>query len=122
MAEDQQAVSPIVAIVGTMIGGTLTLFGFVWMWSPIPFGIVFMAIGLTILIGVNPLVRRWVRRLRVKHKKIDDTLDAVQERAPGPIRAALERTDPDPPGRDAGEAGEAGEADGHASSNDPRKE
>lgn len=88
-------VSLFVSVIGNIAGGVLTLVGFVLMWSPIPFGIVLLAIGLTVLIGVNAWVRATLRQLRQRYKAVDETLDVVQSRAPGPIRDALARTDPD---------------------------
>lgn len=76
-----------------IIGGAFCFFGILGVLTPIPFGLIFFAIGLLFLIPTTPWVTRSVRRARGRFASFDRAMDAMTRRAPAPYRRVLRRTE-----------------------------
>ncbi len=94
MTLQTKTISPVTAVIGSALGALLVVIGLAIAWSPIPFGVILLATGLTLLVWANPWVRQGVRALRTRSAKVNAALTSIQNQAPGPIRRTLERTDP----------------------------
>ncbi len=81
-------------VLAGVLGLLLILFGTVAAISPIPFGVVFVFIGLILLGIVAPPTRPWLRGLRRRWGWLDDRLDEAQEVWPEPIAKPLRESDP----------------------------
>ncbi|MEM9170888.1 MAG: hypothetical protein AAGC56_14700 [Pseudomonadota bacterium] len=79
-------------------------------FTPIPFGILFIAIGLVLLSTVAPPVRHWLKGVRRRWKWLNRQLRRLQKSAPAWIGDALRKSDPDPDEPDETED-DAGETD-----------
>lgn len=74
----------------TLFALALIFFGFILMLSPIPFGIILIALGFLLLAAVAPSVLRWLRK---RWRWLDRRLDALQERLPEWIAKHLRKSD-----------------------------
>ncbi len=72
----------------------LILVGVIAAVSPIPFGIIFVVLGLILLTVVFPPVRPFLRMLRRRWGWLDNRLDALQEELPDPMAEPLRDSDP----------------------------
>ncbi|MBB5520071.1 hypothetical protein [Amphiplicatus metriothermophilus] len=70
----------------------LIVFGMIWMWSPIPFGFVFIIIGFLLLAAVAPAFIRFLRR---RFGWFERFLHWLERRLPGWLARLLRRTDVD---------------------------
>ena len=70
----------------------LIAFGLIWMWSPIPFGFVFIVIGFLLLAAVAPAFIRFLRR---RFGWFERFLHWLERRLPGWLARLLRRTDVD---------------------------
>lgn len=77
------------------LGWVLLFIGIVGVLTPIPFGIVFLALSLVLLIPTSPGLTRFLQRMRRRSPKIDRSMAAVIRRAPAPYRRILRQTDVD---------------------------
>ncbi len=71
--------------------------GFVLLFSPIPVGVFFMAIGLSLLISVSDAVAHKVLVYRKKHGKLNDQLNWVEGKLGSRLHfvsAAMHKTRP----------------------------
>lgn len=73
----------------------LILLGIVMTPLPIPFGLLSILLGLSLLISVVPAVRLWVIRLRLKYQRSSARLNRIGKRMPAFLRALIEDTDPE---------------------------
>lgn len=90
----------------------LIVVGVVAAISPIPLGVVMIAVGLIMLSFVAPPVRGFVRWLRRRWKWLDHRLDDAQETLPESIAEPLRESDPpDEEDEDAGEDNDPGTDD-----------
>ena len=76
-----------------LIGFIFLLFGFVGMLTPIPFGIVFFAIGLIFLLPTSPWLVRFIQKLRRKYRRVDGVFHSMTRRAPQPYKRVLRETE-----------------------------
>ncbi|MEM9705734.1 MAG: hypothetical protein AAF850_06605 [Pseudomonadota bacterium] len=84
---------------------TLIVVGVLTAFSPVPFGILFIAIGLVLLSTVAPPVRDALRNLRRRWRWLDRRLDDAQDTLPDRLSDPLRATDPE----DEDEADEPGD-------------
>lgn len=71
--------------------------GFVLLFSPVPIGVFFMVIGLSVLITTSDLVAEKVLGYRQKHHKLNDRLNWVEEKLDNRLRfvsLAMHKTRP----------------------------
>lgn len=77
-----------------VIGSTLVLFGLVLSVTPIPVGLVMVAVGLLLLAPYFKPIQSLVRRLRRRSDTVDRSLRKIKRRCPPVIRTAIEKTAP----------------------------
>lgn len=84
-------------IVHQLIGGVLVITGAIVTPTPIPFGLIMMTIGFTLLAPYMPPVQRLVRAIRRKWPKVDAALRRHRDRMPAVVRATIDKTHPPAP-------------------------
>lgn len=82
-----------IRILCQIIGGAFCFIGVIGMLTPIPFGIIFLVIGLMFLIPTTPSAARVVRGARRRFSPFDRAMTAVTRRAPTPFRRVLKMTE-----------------------------
>ena len=82
-------------IAATFFAIFFILVGILVMPSPIPFGIVLILIGLSMLITTNAAFAFWLRHFRSRHPHMEDKIRKAQQWLPGFLRIPLEKTTPD---------------------------
>lgn len=75
------------------IGIILILAGIPIFWTPVPIGLIMIAIGLALLISNSSLVRGWVMGARKRWPGFDRWLVKAQRLVPHPFDRVLERTE-----------------------------
>lgn len=75
----------------TVFAVMLILVGFIITPTPLPIGLLFIALGFLLLATVAPEAVRWIRR---RWPWLERQLDKAQEKAPEPIAKILRRSDP----------------------------
>lgn len=78
-----------------VIGWLLFAIGFIIIWTPIPIGMPFLAIGSIILIRQSGEFRRWLRAERQKNAFLNQIFHFLQRQMPGPIAEPLQDTQPE---------------------------
>ncbi|MDO6682969.1 MULTISPECIES: PGPGW domain-containing protein [unclassified Oceanobacter] len=63
---------------------------------PLPFGLVMIVIGLSLLVSTVPRVREWLRQQRHRYREFSGRLNAIKSKLPGFARKLIEDTDPGP--------------------------
>lgn len=81
-------------IMHQVIGGVLVVVGIIVAPTPIPFGLVMIAIGLGLLAPYFLPVQRLVRGIRRKWPNVDASLRRHHHRFPPVIRATIDKTHP----------------------------
>ncbi|MEO1015336.1 MAG: PGPGW domain-containing protein [Pseudomonadota bacterium] len=76
------------------LGAFLVLTGLVVLPLPIPFGLIMITIGLTLLAPYVPFVQRIVKKLRSRHPSLDEKLMRYRHRCPPIVRKTIDRTHP----------------------------
>ncbi|WBQ10899.1 hypothetical protein L2D01_03750 [Hyphomonadaceae bacterium ML37] len=71
----------------------IMLTGLALSWTPIPFGIVLIALGAAMIVTASQSTRHWLHRRRVKNPKLDRWLCAIEDKAPDCIARPLRETD-----------------------------
>ena len=87
-----------------VLGFFFVLFGIIGIVSPIPFGFLFLAIGLGMMLGVSPGLRSQLRKFRARHPNFDRKLHAVEERLPSWFAIHLKKSRPQDRPRRAAES------------------
>ncbi|WP_221798256.1 PGPGW domain-containing protein [Oceanobacter mangrovi] len=81
----------------TLLGILLVLGGIVVTPLPIPFGILMIVIGLSLLVTTVPKIRHWLKQLRHKYQQTSAGLNRLKPRLPAFARKLIEDTDPESP-------------------------
>jgi hypothetical protein len=76
-----------------VVGWLFLVLGIIGALTPIPFGLVFLALAMLLLIPTTPAAAPIVRRLRMRSSRFDRLMTAVIRRTPAPYRRILRRTD-----------------------------
>lgn len=84
----------LLALLHKITGSVLVLFGMIVLPMPIPLGLIMIAFGLALLAPYFVPVQRFVRSLRRKHPKFDDTMRKFKHKCPPVIKTAIEKTCP----------------------------
>lgn len=79
-----------------LIGILLILGGIPLFWTPIPVGLVMIAVGLSLIIANSNTARGVVRREREKHDGFNNWLLKAEKVIPHPFARILKRTDAPP--------------------------
>jgi len=81
-------------IVHQLIGSVLVVSGVILTPTPIPFGLILLTVGLTLLAPYMPPIQRLIRHMRVKWPHIDLHLRRHRHRFPEVIRTTIDKTHP----------------------------
>jgi hypothetical protein len=65
---------------------------------PVPLGFMFFVVGVSLLLAASPMMRRWLRLLRIRYPGLDSRIEAVSLRLPAFVQRAL--NDSSPSGKD----------------------
>lgn len=76
------------------LGGLLILAGLSVVWTPIPLGIVLIALGSTVILANSEAARGWVRARRTASVKFDGFLDRAEAALPESLSRILAATRP----------------------------
>ncbi|MBI1234395.1 MAG: hypothetical protein GC208_07815 [Alphaproteobacteria bacterium] len=79
-----------------LIGILLILGGIPLFWTPIPVGLIMIAVGLSLIIANSNTARGVVRRERERHHGFNDWLLKAEKIIPHPFDRILKRTDAPP--------------------------
>lgn len=79
-----------------LTGCLLVIAGIIVTPLPIPFGIVMIIIGLSLLVTTVPQIRDWLKRRRTHYRETSGHLNAIKHKLPGFARKLIEDTDPEP--------------------------
>ncbi|OFW99370.1 MAG: hypothetical protein A3E78_10185 [Alphaproteobacteria bacterium RIFCSPHIGHO2_12_FULL_63_12] len=77
-----------------ILGGVLVVSGAILTPTPIPFGLIMLTIGLTLLAPYMPPVQGLIRAIRRKWPKVDRNLIKHRHRFPPVIRTTIDKTHP----------------------------
>lgn len=77
------------------IGGLLVVAGLIMMPMPIPLGLLFILLGLSLLISVLPALRLRILALRQRFPKWSRSLQRQKRYLPAALRHLLDDTDPE---------------------------
>lgn len=83
------------AIFHQTLGGVLVVVGIILTPTPIPFGLILLTIGLTLLAPYMPPIQALVRKIRRKWPKVDQSLRRYRDRMPDVVRQTIDKTHPD---------------------------
>lgn len=81
------------AFVYQILGILLILIGVPLFWTPIPIGLVLVAVGGALLIANSDRARDWVRDRRTRHPGFDAWMLKAEQIVPHPFDRILKRTD-----------------------------
>lgn len=76
-----------------VLGFVLLIIGLIGILTPIPFGLVFLAAALVILIPTSPGTVRTVQDMRRRSSLVDRALHSMTLKTPAPYRRLLRRTE-----------------------------
>ncbi len=82
-------------LVVRLIALILIISGLVLFPLPIPFGLIFIIIGLTLMISSSKTLARSIRNYRKSHPDLDEKIRIFKDKAPAIIRRPLEITEPE---------------------------
>lgn len=83
------------AFVYQILGWLLIVVGLPLFWTPIPVGLILIAIGLSLLIANSDRARDVLRERRRRHPRFDAWLLKAEQIVPHPFDRILKRTDLD---------------------------
>ncbi|MEO1039219.1 MAG: hypothetical protein AAFX09_06705 [Pseudomonadota bacterium] len=81
------------AFVYQILGWLLILIGLPLFWTPIPVGLVLIAVGGALLIANSDAARDWVRERRRRHPRFNAWVIKAERIVPHPFDRILQRTD-----------------------------
>ena len=77
-----------------VFGSTLVVAGLIVLPLPLPFGLIMLTIGFTLLAPYVPAVQRLIRRMRTKSPDLDAALLRYRHRFPHVVRRTIDKTNP----------------------------
>ncbi len=80
-------------MLGTLSGFAILLLGLALLPLPIPFGLILIAIGMIILLTVNPAVAAAVRNMRRRSPKFDAAFGKLERFMPQATRKRIQNDD-----------------------------
>ena len=91
----------IARIATTFVGVILILYGIIAAISPLPLGVVLIAVGFIMIAGANPAARPLIRGMRRRSRWFDKLVRLAAHRSPPRFKEVIRETEPgDPPQRD----------------------
>ena len=72
----------------------LIVVGLILLPLPIPFGLITIILGVSILISSNDTAAEWVRNLRRRNPRLNGRLNALGRRLPARLSRIIHRTTP----------------------------
>ncbi len=84
-------------IIHQLVGSILIIVGLIVLPLPIPFGLIMVTLGVTLLAPYIPAFQRLVRAIRRKWPEIDRSLLRYRHRLPAVIRKTIDKTHPHAP-------------------------
>lgn len=85
----------IARITTTFVGVILIIYGVIAAVSPLPLGVVLIAVGFIMIAGANPAARPLIRRMRGRWRWFDKLVRLAAHRSPPRFKEVIEETDPD---------------------------
>lgn len=76
------------------MGVLLIVIGIPFMISPMPFGFIPIAIGVSIILASSARARAWLRLTRHRHATLDRTVAQAEEKTPHKVSRPIKRTRP----------------------------
>lgn len=76
-------------------GMLLVIVGIIVTPLPIPFGVLMILVGLSLLASSVPWVREYLTSLRTRYREFSGTLNKMKNKLPGFARQLIEDTDPE---------------------------
>lgn len=80
-------------LVYQILGGLLILIGLPLFWTPIPVGLVLIAVGGALILSNSDRARDWVRERRRRHPRFDAFMVRAERVTPHPFDRILKQTD-----------------------------
>ncbi len=90
----------IARIATTLVGVVLILYGVVAAISPLPLGVILIAVGFVMIAGANPAARPLIRAMRRRWRWFDKLVRLAAHRSPPRFKDVIEETDPGAAPRD----------------------
>lgn len=81
------------AFVYQILGGLLILIGLPLFWSPLPVGLVLIAVGAALILANSDRARDWVRARRARDPRFDAFMVKAEHVTPHPFDRILKRTE-----------------------------
>ena len=75
------------------LGFLLIAVGVPLFWTPLPFGLVLIAIGMALVLSNSDSAREWVRGKRQAHPGFNDLMTKAERVTPHPFDRILQRTE-----------------------------
>lgn len=85
----------IARVATTFVGVVLILYGIIAAVSPLPLGVVLIAVGFIMIAGANPAARPLIRRMRARWRWFDQLVRLAAHRSPPRFKEVIEETDPE---------------------------
>lgn len=101
----------IARIITTFVGIIFIIYGAIAAVSPLPLGVVLIAVGLIMIAGANPAARPLIRRMRKKWRWFDKLVRLAARRSPEQFKEVIEETDPEADKDDGEESDENADAE-----------
>jgi xanthosine utilization system XapX-like protein len=77
-----------------LLGALLAFYGLLAIPSPLPGGIVFLALGIIMIAAANPAARPVIRRLRRRWPWFNAIVKVAGKKGPKTVRMVVDETDP----------------------------
>lgn len=84
----------IARIATTFVGAVLIIYGVIAAVSPLPLGVVLIALGFIMIAGANPAARPLIRRMRARSRWFDKLVRLAAHRSPPRFKEVIEETEP----------------------------
>lgn len=84
----------IARIATTFVGAVLIIYGVIAAISPLPLGVVLIALGFIMIAGANPAARPLIRRMRTRWRWFDRLVRLAAHRSPPRFKEVVKETEP----------------------------
>lgn len=83
------------ALLHQALGSILVVVGIILTPTPVPFGLILLTLGLTMLAPYMPPIQALIRSIRRKWPKVDASLRRHRDRMPDVVQKTIDKTHPD---------------------------
>ena len=73
-----------------ILGGVIVLLGVLFLFSPIPIGLLLISLGLSILVCVSPRARAYLQQVRTRHPSFDRKVHKLEAKVEHRIKVLSE--------------------------------